>query len=151
MVMSVVEGRSRTGTYPELEGARILITGLEARHGVDIARAFAEAGCRLVLQTPRMSAELEVVLEMLARSADEVRVSEEHIPSQEAALRFTQSAMRSFGGLEAVVNLARLDDADLAIDASAGEIEDRLVTTLGPQFRVTEVAANRMQVTWTEG
>jgi NAD(P)-dependent dehydrogenase (short-subunit alcohol dehydrogenase family) len=151
MVMGVVESRSRTGTYPELEGARVLITGLEARHGVDIARAFAEAGCRLVLQTPRMSPELEVVLEVLAQSAEEVRISEEEITSQAAALRFTQGAMRSYGGLEAVINLARLDDADLACDASAGEIEDRLVTTMGPQFRITEVAANRMQVTWTEG
>lgn len=151
MVMGVVETRVRAGHYPELEGARVLITGLEAGHGVDIARAFADAGCRLVLQTPVMSGELEIVLEILARTAADIRVSEAQIADDETALRFAQSAVAAFGGLEAVVNLARLDDKGLEPDAGPNEIEDRLAATLGRSFRITQVVANRMQVTWKEG
>ena len=156
MVMSVVEaqahvGPNREGLYPELEGARVLITGLEAGHGVDIARAFAEAGCRLILQTARPEAELDIVLEMLAQSAQDLRVSSTPIPDQAAALQFAQEAVRAYGGLDAVVNLARLDDQGLEPDASVAEIEDRVVATLGRSFRITHVIANRMQVTWKEG
>lgn len=151
MVISVVESVARVGTYPELAGARVLITGLEHGHGVDIARAFAEAGCRLVLQTPHQSRELEVVLEMLAASAEEIRVSSEPIADEPAAVTFTQEAARAYGGLDVVVNLARLDDAGLEPDASLQDVEDRVAATLGRPFRITHVVANRMQVTWREG
>jgi len=151
MVTSVVESVSRVGTYPELEGARVLITGLEAGHGVDIARAFAEAGCRLVVQTPEQTHELEVVLEMLAATAEEVRLSSEPLADETAALKFAQEAARAFGGLDVVVNLARLDDEGLEPDASPEDVEDRVAATLGRPFRITHVVANRMQVTWKEG
>lgn len=151
MVTSVVESVARVGTYPELEGARVLITGLEAGHGVDIARAFAEAGCRLVVQTPDETHELEVVLEMLAAAAQEVRVSSEPITDETTALKFAQDAAKAFGGLDVVVNLARLDDDGLEPDASPEDVEDRVAATLGRPFRITHVVANRMQVTWKEG
>lgn len=151
MVMSVVETKARVGLYPELEGARVLITGLEAGHGVDIARAFADAGCRLVLQTPQQSTELEVLLEVLAETAQEIRVSSAPIPDETAALKFAQEAARAYGGLDVVVNLARLDDAGLEPDASPDDVEDRVSSTLARPFRITHVIANRMQVTWKEG
>lgn len=151
MVLGVIESQPRLGLYPELKGARVLITGLEAGHGVDIARAFAEAGCRLIVQTPDMSTELEIVLEVLAGSAQDIRVSGDAIADQDAALRFAQGAAQTYGGLEAVINLARLDDAGLAADATPADIEDRLAATLGRPFRITQVVANRMQVTWNEG
>ncbi len=151
MVMSVVEDIAAAADYPELSGARILITGLESGHGVDIARAFAEAGCRLVLQTPKLDAELDVVLEILARDAAEVRVSSEPIADENAALKFAQMAISAYGGLDVVVNLARLDDTDLGADATESEIEDRLAATLGRPLKITQVIANRMQITWKEG
>ena len=36
--------------YPELAGKRVLITGVSGPLGVDVVRAFAEAGTRLVVQ-----------------------------------------------------------------------------------------------------
>lgn len=159
MVMSVLEDVCDAAQYPdkypeqypELIGTRVLITGLEPGHGVDIARAFAEAGCRLVLQTPAESIELDVVLETLARDATEVRVSSAAIPDEDAALRFAQSAVSAYGGLDVVVNLARLDDRGLSADATQSEIEDRLAATLGRPLKLTQVIANRMQLTWKEG
>ena len=151
MVMSVVESRAPTSVYPELAGARVMVTGLESRHGVDIARAFADAGCRLILQTAELDTELQIVLEMLAQTAQDVHVDNTPIPDQDSALRFAQGAVRVFGGLDAVVNLARLDDEGLEPDAGVQEIEDRVVATLGRAFRITHVIANRMQVTWKDG
>src|SRR5215467_11906822 len=102
MVMGVLEGAVAQVDYPELAGSRVLITGLEARHGVDIARAFAECGCRLILQTPNADPELDIVLEILARDAREIRVSEEPIPDEDAALKFAQMAAGAYGGLDVV-------------------------------------------------
>lgn len=154
MVMSVVEGQSAkfiASEHPDLAGARILITGLESGHGVDIARAFAEHGCRLVLQTAALDKGLEVLLETLVRDAAGIHISDTPIDSEDAALRFAQSAAGVFGGLDAVVNLARLDDAGLCPEAGIADIEARLSRTLSGPLLITRVIANRMQLTWREG
>ncbi len=151
MMAGVVESRTETSAYPELKGARILITGLESGHGVDIARAFAAAGCRLVLQTPTLDTELDIVLEILAQEAPEVRVSSEPLISEEAALKFAQTAVAAFGGLDVVVNLARLDVSGIGDNATEDDIERCLSSTLGRPLKVTQVIANRMQLTWKEG
>jgi 3-oxoacyl-[acyl-carrier protein] reductase len=152
MVMGVVESQSlRHGLYPELAGARVLITGLEAGHGVDIARAFANVGCQLVLQTPHMAPELEVLLEVLASSAADIRITNEDILDAATALKFAQGAVKAFGGLEAVINLARLPAAGIAADAGESEVEDRVAEALRGPLNVTHVVANRMAVTWVPG
>ena len=58
MLMSAIEGLKYAPSYPELAGKRILITGLSAGLGVDIARAFADARCRLVLQIDELTEEM---------------------------------------------------------------------------------------------
>lgn len=151
MVMGVIEDSRVATEYPELAGARVLITGLESGHGVDIARAFAEQGCRLVLQTPALDTMLEVLLETLVRDADSVHVHEGSIRDEAAALKCAQSAVGVYGGIDAVINLARLDEEGLRHDATAGDIEDRLAVTLGGPLLITRVIANRMQLTWREG
>lgn len=151
MVMGVVESQVVALQHAELVGARVLITGLEARHGVEIARVFAEQGCRLVLQSPKIDTELEVVLELLAQDAGEVKVCEGAIADDAAAVRLAQSAVGAYGGLDVVINLARLDDAGLTARATQKEIEDRLVATLSGPLRISQIVANRMQLTWREG
>lgn len=151
MVMSVIEDRSVTDRVPELKGARVLITGLESGHGVDIARAFAEQGCRLVLQSPALDTALDVLLETLVKDAEAVHVTEGPISNEASAIKCAQSAVGVYGGLDAVINLARLDESGLSADASVDEIEDRLAATLRGPLLITRVVANRMQLTWREG
>lgn len=151
MVMSVIEGSHVEAKYPELAGARVLITGLESGHGVDIARAFAEQGCRLVVQTPVLDTLLEVLLETLVREAGAVHVTEGMISDEATALKCAQSAVGVYGGIDAVINLARLDEQGIADDATEREIEDRLAATLRGPLLITRVIANRMQLTWREG
>lgn len=151
MVMSVAEDQSVASQNPDLAGARILITGLESGHGVDIARAFAEAGCRIVLQVPALDTPLEVLLETLVRDAQEVNVTEGPIRDETAALKCAQSAAGVYGGLDAVINLARLDDVGLAPDATEEDVEKRLIATLAGPLLITRVIASRMHLTWREG
>ena len=151
MVMGVIDSQLVAARHPELSGARVLITGLESGHGVDIARAFAEQGCRLVLQTPALDTGLQVLLETLVREAGDVHVTDGPIADEASAVKCAQSAAGVYGGLDVVVNLARLDDAGLSASATEADIENRLAKTLSGPLFITRVIANRMQLTWREG
>src|SRR5262245_50930737 len=103
MMTSVMDGQSRCGLYPELAGARVLITGLSPTCGVDVARAFADHGGRLVLQTPDANSETHALLEVLARTASDISVFHESLQDGGQALCLAQTAMRKFGGFDVVI------------------------------------------------
>jgi 3-oxoacyl-[acyl-carrier protein] reductase len=151
MLMSVVERSPSTTVYPELAGKRVLVTGLGPGHGVDLARAFADHGTRLVLHMTEAGAEANALLEVLSQSAAELRVYAEPLADCEAAIRFTQRAAQAFGGLDAVINLVQLTPDDVARAMDVDDIESFVAETLRSACLVTRVAANRMRLTWTEG
>lgn len=151
MLMSVVKDQSRNGHYPELTGARVMITGLAPGHGVDIARAFADHNCRLLLQTPKASPELDGVLEVLAKTARDIVVTTDEIANSDVAMRFAQRAVTSYGGLDVAINIARLNASDFIAHATSAEVEDKVAAVLSGPTSITRVLANRMRLTWTEG
>ncbi|MCL4768169.1 MAG: SDR family oxidoreductase [Hyphomicrobiaceae bacterium] len=151
MLTSVLEAGVSVGAYPDLAGKRVLITGLDLGAGVDLARAFAEQGCRIALHTTGAGAETDAVLEMLSRSAAELQVYSEPLTDVESTVRFAQAAARAFGGLDAVVNLVRIDAGLVAADAAAPDIEGALARQMQNGCLLTRIAANRMRLTWSEG
>lgn len=148
MLTSVLESGVGVGPYPELAGKRILISGLNLSAGIDLARAFAEQGCRIVLHTTADGAEADVVLEMLSQAASELQVYSDPLIDMDAAVRFAQTAARVFNGLDAVVNLAQFD---AAVAAAASDVEDAIARQMQNACLITRVAANRMRLTWSEG
>lgn len=151
MLQSVVDSIPVRAQYPELKDARVLITGLSTQSGVDIARAFADQGARLVLQLQEENAESECLLEVLARSAAELKVYSSALDGNDDAVRFAQKAVQAYGGLEIVVNLLSVPAHAFTAEPTVQEIEDIVSARLGPACMITRIAANRMRVTWTEG
>ena len=151
MLISVAEIASKAGIYPELAGSRVLITGVGPTCGVDVARAFAEHGCRLVLQIPEPCPETDALLQILAETALELRVHHNAVDEADSATRFTQSASKAFGGLEAVINLVQISRFDLNDAVTLEEIEELLNDRLLAASYTTQVAANRMGLTWSNG
>ena len=151
MLMSVAEITSQQGVYPELAGARVLITGLGPTCGVDIARAFAEHGCRLVLQIPEPCPETDALLQVLSEYALDLRVHHDAIEQSTDATRFAQTAAKTFGGLEAVVNLIRISRYDLNAAETLEDVETMFSTRMLAAAQATRVAANRMGLTWSNG
>ncbi len=151
MYMSVVDRHPSTTIYPELAGRRVLVTGLTPHNGVDVARAFADHGCRLVLQSTGDSPEVVAIGELLSQSAGDVRMFTTPLADGEAAVRFAQTAVQAFGGLEVVVNLVDIGADGLAHCNSMYEVEDRVSASLLPMTLMTRVFANRMRLTETEG
>ncbi len=156
MLMSVVAGIRNVRQYPELAGARVLITGISTETGVDIARGFAEVGSRLVLQIdpghePDAAEKSAALLQILANTATEIRATEQALTDGDHAIRFAQGAAQAYGGLDAVINVVVPKSCHITQGSSTNEIEDAVSDTLRAACLTTRVAANRMSLTWTEG
>ena len=156
MLTSVVQGIRNVRQYPELQGARVLVTGLSTDTGIDIARGFAEAGSRLVLQIqPGQGPDARqcngAILQMLANTATEIRATEQGFANADAAVSFAQGAAQAYGGLDVVINVIVPATGGLAPDATIDDIDDAVSDTLRMACLVTRISANRMALTWTEG
>lgn len=149
MFMSVVAPVPGVSVYPELAGARVLLTGVSATAGVDTARAFADHKAALVLQSSEATPEMTELTSHLATTASEIRFFNRPIGSD--PVRFAQSAVQAFGGLDAVVNFITFTRDEVAhFDGLAG-LEDLVAEKFSAALHITRVAANRMGLTWTEG
>lgn len=151
MLMSVLESMPLSRVYPEIAGLRVLITGVGSACGIDVARAFAEHGARLMLQIPEASAEADALIEVLAPNASELRVRHDALVDAESTTLFAQSAVQDFGGFDVVVNLIPLALVDLPEPASMDGVEDWLAEWFSAPCLLTRIAANRMRLTWAEG
>mgnify|MGYP002784569697 FL=1 len=151
MYMSVIAREAGTETYPELAGARVVVTGLSTVRGVDLARAFADRKATLFLQTDERSPEMVELVALLASTSSDVKLTDFAFSKSFSPTRFAQRAAEELGGLDAVFNLASVTHADMAAVETMEEIEDLIVAKLGPLREITEVAANRMALTWSEG
>lgn len=149
MLMSVIEPELASSVYGELAGARVLITGLTASGGVDVARAFAEHKARLIVQTPDLSPDLVELTAHLSEVACEVRLFDEPIQNQESAIRLAQKSATAFGGFDVVINFITASKAPISGDYD--DLADYVSKTLLPATLVTRVAANRMRLMHTEG
>lgn len=135
----------------ELQGKRVLITGLTASSGVDLARAFADVKARLVVHTNELSPEITALIAVLSQSTSEIKVYTDPIATNEAAIQFAQTAAQAYGGLDAVINFASISSDDMAELASEADVEALVTHKLSPLAHVTRVTANRMRVVFSEG
>jgi 3-oxoacyl-[acyl-carrier protein] reductase len=136
---------------PELAGARVLITGLTSASGFDIARAFADHGARLIVQSPEDSPEMTELAAVLAENSSEIRFFNTPLDSDDDACRLVQAAARDFGGIDAVINLVTVEAGAVRSLDSLADVEGLISDALRLPLRLTEVAANRMRLVWAEG
>lgn len=151
MLMTVIGKDPSASNYGELAGIRVLINGLSPTCGVDIARAFADHRGRLVLHSHKPSSECDVLAGVLAQSASEVEHFTGAYVDAESAIKFAQSASRTFGGLDAVINLIPITSRELRTANGYEEIEDMVARKLSMPLQISRVIANRMRVLMTEG
>jgi NAD(P)-dependent dehydrogenase (short-subunit alcohol dehydrogenase family) len=151
MLMTVVGRNPSASNYGELAGVRVLITGVSPTCGVDVARAFADHRGRLVVHASAPSPENDVVAGLLAQTASEIELYTAAYTDSKTAVRFAQSAVQTFGGLDAVINLIPITSAELANRVSLTAVEDLIAQKLEAPLVVSRVVANRMKVLLTEG
>lgn len=151
MFMSVVTRDTTPTVYPELAGARVIMTGLTQAAGVDLARAFADHKARLIIQSPEASPELTALGSLLAESASELSLYTEPFACGDDAVKFAQRAAKASGGVDAVINIITISAPELDTLTELADIEDFISDKLLTPTLITRIAGNRMRVTMTEG
>lgn len=151
MFMSVIARCAESVVAPEITGSRVLISGLTSQTGFDIARAFADHGARLVVQSPDDSTEMTELAAVLAENSVDLRLFNDPLANDSDARSLIQAAVQDFGGLDMAVNLVSVDAEALDALDSFEDVEALAAQTLLMPLRLTEVAANRMRLVWTDG
>lgn len=137
-------------SYPELLGARVLVTGVTSTYGIEIVRAFAEQGVRLIVQCDDSGPEADALGGLLAVEAADLAFEAGRMDGADAVVQFARRAAAHFGGLDVVVNIVPLSLEGLAIHGEA-DIEARVSDVLTGPCLITRIATNRMRLTHTPG
>ena len=149
MLISEIEGLDMAPEFPELVGKRVLVTGVRGSLGLEIARAFSDARTRLVLQTSGDDRETGALARLATERALDTRLISAPLTDTGEILEFARAAIQSFGGIDAVINLAHVGEPPAGADDAA--IERLVSDALSVACLVTKVALNRMRTTLTEG
>jgi NAD(P)-dependent dehydrogenase (short-subunit alcohol dehydrogenase family) len=149
--MSVAAHSYEYASFPELARSRVLITGLSSAQGFDVARAFADHGARLVIQSAEDTPEMTELAAVLAQSTSDLTFFNTPLLASEDAKRLGQGAAQSLGGIDSVVNLVSLDARAMRAVETMGDVDALVAQALRNPLLLTEVVANRMRLTWTEG
>lgn len=151
MFMSVVAADRGVVVYPELAGARVLVTGLSPTLGVDLVRAIADHKAHLTVQAAEISPEIDGIAAVLAETASDVHLFTEPLAAGDLAVRFVQRATTAMGGLDALVNLVSIDPSETTHCRSFEDIEELVSDKLLAATLMTRVAANRMRLSLGTG
>lgn len=135
----------------EFAQARILITGLTATAGIDVARSFADLQARLIVHTAELSPELIELAAVLTQTAGDIRLHTQDISSANRAAAFAQTSAQAYGGLDAAINMASISAAELAAVKRDSDLDALVTGKLGPLAQLTRIIANRMNLILSEG
>lgn len=151
MYMGRVGSSPESEIVRELNGARVLITGLSTSSGIDIARAFADLKARLIIHTNDLSPEMTEFVALMSQSASEIKLYTGPIVSADASVRFAQQAAQAYGGLDAVINITTIAASEMTGIATERDVEALVAEKLTPLAHLTRVTANRMRVVLSDG
>lgn len=151
MLTSVIARCAESVVVPEIKGSRVLISGLTPHMGFDLARTFADHGAQLIVQSPDDSAEMTEMAAVLAENSAGLRLFNDPITNDDDVRGLVQAAVRDCGGLDTAINLVSVDADRLDALETYEDVEALAAETLLMPLRLTEVAANRMRLVWTEG
>jgi 3-oxoacyl-[acyl-carrier protein] reductase len=152
--MSLVENRDASMLsellYPDLAGKRVLITGALEPEGAVLARAFAEHECRLVLQMGLEPSPRSAWAEDLRAIAQNLRILPGDFRDRDGVDRFADAALRTHGGLDIVVNIARMP-AGLAAAPDERSLQTHLAEGVRALWQLSQRAVAHMKSNGVRG
>jgi len=134
--------------HPEIVGRRVLITGAASELGLEVVRLFAEHGARLALHCDDDSRATQARMAVATQDALAVERVNGSVASHHDTLHMARASAQVFGGLDMAVNIAMLPELE---DASQLGVERTVSAALMLPTLVTQVVANRMRTSLTEG
>lgn len=144
---SVAEPRA----YPELADKRVLISNASYGIGPIVSHAFAEQGCRLVLQCGGTQGRAQKLAQELTGSAAAIRVFPFSLHDADCGERLADAALRAFNGIDIVVNQIAVEPQSLLQAMTADDFEVAISEALSAQVSACDVVVSRLQMTGRGG
>jgi galactose dehydrogenase len=130
-------------THPELEGARVFLTGIADATGEAVARGFAQQHTRLVLHSRQEPARATALADGVAPIAAGLRFFSGDIASDQAACeRLSRAGLGAYGGVDLLVNFVSLPEAAADDGRDVSDIEDKVADALRPALVLGRAVAD---------
>ena len=91
--------------YPDLQNARVLITGASRGIGTGMARAFAAQGCQVLLHYNQSTEQVQQLAEELAPCCPGVDILHCDFRDTSSLAGFAEAALARYDGLDVLVNM----------------------------------------------
>ena len=130
-----------------LDGKVAVVTGSSRGLGLASARALAAEGCQVVLcargrETLEASADL---LRRVARRPDAVSAVVADVSTPDGVAEVVERAVRTYGGLDILVNNVGVARGSTIVDTSDGEWREAFDRTLFPAVRASRLAVPHLR------
>lgn len=128
-----------------LNGKVVLITGASSGIGRELALAFAQQGCRLVLAA-RGAAALEALRREVEPYAADVLVMPADLASEDDLQQLVQTALDRFGRIDVLVNNAGITHSGFLHDQDQAQIRRMVEVNLTAPIRLTQLILPHMLI-----
>ena len=128
----------------ELTGKTAIITGASRGIGAEIAKRFAEAGARIVVNYSGSQQKAEAVVESIKQNGGEAIAVKANVADSEAVKAMVDEAMSAFGSVDILVNNAGITRDNLMMRMKDDEWDDVINTNLKGVFVCTKAVTRQM-------
>lgn len=128
----------------DLTGKTAIITGASRGIGAEIAKRFAQAGAKVVVNYSGSQEKAEAVVEAIKENGGEAIAVKADVADSEAVKAMVDAAMDTFGSVDILVNNAGITRDNLMMRMKDDEWDDVINTNLKGVFICTKAVTRQM-------
>lgn len=128
----------------DLTGKTAIITGASRGIGAEIAKRFATAGAKVVVNYSGSQAKAEAVVESIKENGGEAIAVKANVADSEAVKAMVDETMTTFGSVDILVNNAGITRDNLMMRMKDDEWDDVINTNLKGVFVCTKAVTRQM-------
>ncbi|WP_033543708.1 3-oxoacyl-[acyl-carrier-protein] reductase [Planococcus sp. CAU13] len=128
----------------DLTGKTAIITGASRGIGAEIARRFAQAGAKIVVNYSGSQAKAEAVVETIKEHGGEAIAVKANVADADDVKAMVDAAMEAFGSVDILVNNAGITRDNLMMRMKDDEWDDVINTNLKGVFVCTKAVTRQM-------
>ena len=128
----------------DLTGKTAIITGASRGIGAEIAKRFAEAGAKIVVNYSGSQQKAEAVVEMIKENGGEAIAVKANVADADAVKAMVEATMAAFGSVDILVNNAGITRDNLMMRMKDDEWDDVINTNLKGVFVCTKAVTRQM-------